>query len=72
VGDKGVFGNQAKSVISTVFTNKITTESGTPVDAFFSFKGLLNRTLLSPFDIGTTTRLATHASKQLADIYFKK
>lgn len=71
IGDKGVFANQMKSVISDVFTQTITTESGKKVDAVFSYKGILNRIVNSPVLIGTTNRLLKHVSKQVTDIYFK-
>lgn len=71
VGDKGVFANQMKTVISDVFTNQLVTESGTKVDALFSYKGIASRVVLSPIMIGTTNRLLKHLSKQVADIYFK-
>jgi hypothetical protein len=72
IGDKGVFANQMKSVISDVFTQTITTESGKKVDAVFSYKGILNRIVNSPILIGTTNRLLKHVSKQVVDIYFGK
>jgi len=70
VGDKGVFANQMKSVISDVFTDKVTTDSGEKVDAFFSYKGILNRIVLSPILIGTTNRLLKHVSKTVSQLYF--
>lgn len=70
VGDKGVIGAQMKSVVSSVFQSDITTESGTPVDAQFSFRSVLNRTVLSPVLAGTTNRLLRHVSTQIADAYF--
>lgn len=72
IGDKGVFANQMKSVVSDVYTNTITTESGESIDAVFSFRGMLNRIVTSPILIGTTNRLIKHVSKQVADIYFGK
>lgn len=71
VGDKGVFANQMKSVVSEVFSSTITTISGLTVNAMFSFKGILNRIVNSPILMGTTNRLVKHVSKQIADIYFK-
>lgn len=69
-GDKGSFGHQMKSVISSVYHEKITTESGAPVHAQFALRGMLNRIVLSPFIMGTTNRLVKHVSKQVADVYF--
>ena len=72
VGDKGVFASQMKSVVSNVFNHSVVTESGTPVDAYFSYKGMLGRKVSSPVLMGTTIRLVKHVSKQLADVYFGK
>ena len=72
IGDKGVFANQMKSIVSDVYTNSITTESGERVDAVFSYRGMLNRIVNSPILIGTTNRVLKHVSKQVADIYFGK
>jgi len=66
-----VFGNQLKTVISDVYTHSIRGESGTKVDALFSYVGVLNRIVLSPFIQGTTIRLVKHVNKQVTDIYFK-
>lgn len=71
IGDKGSFANQMKSIISDVYNYNVTTESGEKVDAFFSYRGCLERGVLSPVLIGTTVRLAKHVSTQVADIYFK-
>ena len=70
VGDKGVFANQMKSIVSDVYTSTVTTESGTRVDAMFSYKGILNRIVNSPILIGTTSRLIKHVSKKAAEVYF--
>jgi hypothetical protein len=59
-----------KSVISDVFSDKIKTESGDTVDAFFSYKSILNRIVISPIIIGTANRLLRHVSKQIANEYF--
>lgn len=70
VGDKGVFANQMKSVISDVFEYNISTPSGEVIDAKFGYKGILNRIVNSPILIGTTNRLSKHASKKAAEVYF--
>lgn len=70
VADKGVFGNQAKSVVSETFSSNITTESGEKVDAMFSFRSVLNRTVLSPQTSAVVNRVVKKASKTAADIYF--
>ena len=72
IGDKGVFANQMKSVISEVFHDEVYSESGEMIDAFFSYKGILNRIVLSPILIGTTNRLIRHASQLAARAYFGK
>lgn len=72
IGDKGVFANQMKSVISEVFHDEVYSESGEMIDAFFSYKGILNRIILSPILIGTTNRLIRHASRLAAQAYFGK
>lgn len=70
VGDKGVVGGQMKSVVSDVFQSNVTTESGVPVDIMFSYRSVLNRTVLSPIIGGTTIRLAVHISPIIAEQYF--
>lgn len=70
IGDKGVFGSQMKSVVSSVFQSDITTESGTPIEAQFSFRSVLNRTVLSPILLGMTSRILKHVSPKIAEAYF--
>jgi hypothetical protein len=70
VGDKGVFSAQMKSVLSDVFSNKMVTESGVKIDATFSYKSVLNRSVNSPILAGMTNRLLKHVSTQVADVYF--
>lgn len=69
-GDKGVFANQMKSVVSNVYTYKIKTESGDTVDAMFSYRGIINRVVNSPILMGTTNRIVRHIGLQVADLYF--
>lgn len=69
-GDKGVFANQMKSVVSSVYTYKIKTESGDNVDAMFSYRGIINRVVNSPVLIGTTNRIVRHIGLQVTDLYF--
>lgn len=68
--DKGVFGSQLKSVICDVFSSTITTETGTVVDAMYSYAMVLGRITLSPVLMGTTNRLLRHISPKIADVYF--
>lgn len=56
-GDKGVFGNQLKTIISRVMSGKNTTEDGVPIDGMFSYVSIGNRIALSPEDLGTTNTL---------------
>lgn len=71
IGDKGIFANQMKSVISDIFTSDIYTESGLKIDAMFSFASIMDRVVTSPLTMGTTLRILKAVSKQASDIYFK-
>jgi len=71
IGDKGVFGNQMKSVVSEVISSDIYTESGERVDAMFSYKSIINRVVNSPILLGTTIRLIRKVSQLVAEKYFK-
>lgn len=71
VGDKGVFGNQMKTVFSHVMSGINETESGVQVDALFSYLSINNRIVLSPEIIGTTNTLLKVMSKRVADKYFQ-
>jgi len=70
IGSKGVFAGQMKSVISSVYSETMVTESGTKIDGIFSISSILNRIVNSPILMGTTTRLTKHVSKKVADMYF--
>lgn len=69
VGDKGVFGNQLKTVFSRVMTGVNTTESGEPLDAIFGNTSIEERIVLSPKLIGTTNTLLKVLSKHVAAVY---
>lgn len=69
VGDKGVFGNQLKTVIGRVMDDTTTTEDGTPIEAIFGYKSISDRIVLSPEIIGTTSTLLEVIGKQAFDIY---
>lgn len=69
VGDKGVFGNQLKTVISEVFSYDITTETGEKIDAVFGGNSVYARVVNSPFEIGTTMTVLGLIGKQAAKIY---
>lgn len=57
VGDKGVFGNQMKTVFGRVFGDGVKTASGKPIDAIFGAKSIDDRIVMSPIVIGTTTTI---------------
>lgn len=69
VGDKGVFGNQLKTVFGRVFSDNVKTESGTPIDAVFGAKSVDDRIVQSPFIIGTTTTLLNVIAKKAVELY---
>lgn len=70
-GDKGVFGNQMKTIFGRVMEGTNETESGTPIDALFSYQSIANRVVLSPEVMGTTNTLLRVLSKHVADAYFE-
>lgn len=69
VGDKGVFGNQLKTVFGRVFNDDVKTESGVQIDAIFGAKSLADRIVTSPYLIGTTTTLLILAGKRVVKAY---
>lgn len=69
VGDKVVFSNQLKSVVSEIMENEVKTETGETVDAIFGAQSVFNRIVVSPFIIGTTNVLLSIISKNAAKIY---
>jgi hypothetical protein len=70
IGDKGVFGNQLKTIFSHVMTGINKTEAGDDIDAHFSYLSIANRITLSPEMIGTANSLLMTMSKQVAEKYF--
>ncbi|WP_144106711.1 hypothetical protein [Paraburkholderia sp. BCC1886] len=67
VGDKGVFGNQLKTVFGAVMERDLRTESGLKVDAVFGAKSVADRIVSSPEVIATTnTLLDVIAAKAVA------
>lgn len=70
VGDKGVLGNQLKTIIGRVMTGTNETESGEPIDVIFGRQSIANRIVLSPDLMGTTNRVLEVLSKAVADKYF--
>jgi len=69
VGDKGVFANQMKSTFGEVMSYPVTTESGTPVDAIFSYRSITARIVTSPIIIGTTTTLLKVIGRRAVALY---
>ena len=70
-GDKMVFANQLKSVISSVLTGVNKTEDGVDLDAVFGYKSIQARIVLSPEIMGITNTLLLELGKQTADLYFE-
>lgn len=70
IGDKGVFGNQMKTIISSIMTGVNTTKDGVPFDAKFSYLSIGNRIVASPEIIGTTNTILIEMSKLAANHYF--
>lgn len=69
IGDKVVFANQLKSVISEIMEYKMFTKSGQQIDAIFGSLSIFNRIVQNPFIIGTTNELSSIVSKNAAKIY---
>jgi hypothetical protein len=69
VGDKGVFGNQMKTVFGRVFNDNVKSESGVPIDAIFGAKSVADRIVTSPYLIGTTTTLLMVGAKRVVKAY---
>lgn len=68
-GDKGVFGNQMKTVIGRVMSGRNETESGKPLDTIFSYSSPNNRIVLSPDIMGTTNVLLRLATERAVKAY---
>jgi hypothetical protein len=68
-GDKGVFGNQLKTVFGKILTDDIKSESGVVIDAIFGWKSVDDRIVNSPKVIATTTTLLKVMSKNVAKAY---
>ena len=71
VGDKGVFGNQLKTVFGEVMQEDIVTEAGESVDGVFGYKSVAARITLSPELIGTTATLMRLIGLEMAKAYRK-
>lgn len=71
VGDKIVVCNQLKCTVASVLPKPITTESGVPIDLFFSQKAQNNRIVLSPVLTGIASRIMEKLESDVVDEYFK-
>lgn len=72
IGDKLAYGNQAKSVIGSVFTQTIVGDkSGDEIHSMFGYIGFLHRIIDSPFRMGTTNRVTRRLGMKLMGPYFK-
>ena len=69
-GDKLVFSNQMKSIVSYHVTEGVfETEDGEPIDAEFSYVSFMKRIVESGMVIGTTNTLLVEASKRIVSTY---
>ncbi len=69
VGDKGVVGNQAKSIVGQKMSGENRTLSGRTLDALFSYRAVEARKILSPPLMGTTNTLLRMGAKRFVEIY---
>jgi hypothetical protein len=69
VGDKGVFGNQLKTVFGAVLERDMFTESGVKIGAVFGAKSVADRIVSSPELIGTTTTVLDVMVSRAVEIY---
>lgn len=69
IGDKGVFGNQMKTIFARVMSGVNETKSGEPLDAIFGYQSISNRIVLSPEIAGTTNTLLRVLSRKVAEVY---
>lgn len=69
-GDKLVLCNQLKATTAAIFPKPVQTESGVPVDMFFSQRGVNARKCLSPFLTGIISRIMEKTEKNIIKDYF--
>lgn len=69
-GDKLVLCNQLKATTAAIFPKPIQTESGVPIDMFFSQRGVNARKCLSPFLNGIISRIIEKTEKNIIKDYF--
>lgn len=70
VGDKGVFGNQLKTVIGEVMDKDLVTEDGTIIDAQFGQQSTGARIINNADIVGTTVILIEAAQAEACNLYF--
>lgn len=68
-GDKLVFFNQMKTVISNIMTGENYCEDGTPLDIQFAKNSVDARQVVSPLLISTTTMLLRELTKHVVKLY---
>lgn len=68
-GDKGVLGNQMKSVFGQVMHGEFSTESGLPLDMVFSDKSIEDRIVRSARKAGMMNALLIHIGKKAVAAY---
>ena len=68
-GTKVVISNQLKATVSEVYTDKITTMDGDPVEAKFSWISIGARMVISPLLIGILSKFLRRLPNKLNDIY---
>lgn len=69
VGDKGVFGNQLKTVFGDVMDEPLRTRSGMEVHGVFGGKSVEARIVNSPFLLGPASTVLRVLAKKMVDIY---
>lgn len=72
VGDKLVFGNQMKSIISKVVDKPYVSEDGSVIDVAFSRQSIANRIVNSMDLIATTNTVLSLVEKEVIDAYYGK
>lgn len=69
VGDKGVIGNQLKTVFSEVLEEDYRTEDGKVLDVIFGAQSVDARIVNSTYDIGTTSTLLKVLAEKMIEAY---
>ena len=70
-GDKLVLMNQLKCTCAGVFPQEITSETGVPIDAFFSADAIYRRCVMLPMLYGVLARIVEKMESAAVDMYFK-